>query len=162
MQLNDFIYLPLHAGKWIESSLFFCQSVFPANVPAVPRQTGPKIMDWSANPGEKWSKRWALEGKMIINSTKLATESIKGRWGGPEDSHIPIMWPSAKSNKFTLLLLHGFPDWALMWERFIVDRLRTGENKIVAPDLHGDAGTLRRSDAKAFHHRAMQAEQTSS
>lgn len=60
----------------------------------------------------------------------------------------------ADTSKPTLLLCHGWPDSAELWQYIIPHLLKT-KNRIIAPDLLGAGGTSQPTDPAAFETKAM-------
>lgn len=60
----------------------------------------------------------------------------------------------ADTSKPTLLLCHGWPDSAELWQYIIPHLLKT-KNRIIAPDLLGAGGTSQPTDPAAFEIKAM-------
>lgn len=61
---------------------------------------------------------------------------------------------SRRSTKPTLLLLHGWPDNALLWQ-YMIQYLLPLDLKIIVPDLLGYGGTSKPTDVKLYDHRLM-------
>ncbi|POS71370.1 hypothetical protein DHEL01_v210238 [Diaporthe helianthi] len=57
---------------------------------------------------------------------------------------------SAAAGKPTVLLQHGFPDEAAMWEGFIVNHLRPAGYGVIAPDLLGYGGTSKPTNPAVY------------
>jgi pimeloyl-ACP methyl ester carboxylesterase len=62
--------------------------------------------------------------------------------------------PSTSSTQVTLLLCHGWPDGADLWQYMIPQLLLSGA-RIIAPDLLGAGQTSKPVDPKLFEIRAM-------
>lgn len=56
---------------------------------------------------------------------------------------------SDKPPKHTLLLCHGFPDGAALWQYMIPDLLKLGV-RLIAPDLMGYGGTAKPEDPAEY------------
>lgn len=59
------------------------------------------------------------------------------------------VWPAAEG-KPTLLLQHGFPDEAALWEDLITSHLKPAGYGVIAPDQLGYAGTSKPVDPAAY------------
>ena len=65
--------------------------------------------------------------------------------------------PPSVTSKHTLLLCHGFPDGAELWQFVLPKLLETGL-RIIAPDLIGYGGTDKPEDPAAYEWRAQSAD----
>jgi soluble epoxide hydrolase / lipid-phosphate phosphatase len=82
---------------------------------------------------------------ITANMDKLSEKHIDTSRG----FHYRYYASPSSSSKYTLLLLHGYPDSALLYAPVIPELLKTGL-RIIVPDLLGYDGTSKPEDPKHY------------